>query len=226
LADFQVSIPDPYARTVYDGKPLDHASSAFLHLAGVKLGYFLSLTQGIGGAPASGGTHLEGRAFDLPDWDYERKVRVLRDLGAAAWYRPELPGVWGPHIHGVLIFENRANQRGIAPAAFAQIGKYDRREDGLAGSNRDPNPYRPDPKALFTLDEYRRWHLEGPAMALPETKITEARDNLAKAIWRAGQAAALLADAQEDRERAKAQIPVIREHRHGLKVALEDLPER
>jgi hypothetical protein len=148
---------DPYARSVFHGKPLDNATIAALKLAEAELGYELTIFQGIGGAPASGGTHLEGRAVDLKPFDRERKLRVLKDVGFAAWHRPQLwrngVKIWGAHIHAVLIFESRTNTRGLAPAGFRQIASYDRGRDGLKADGPDPT-YRPDPKAVFTRAEY------------------------------------------------------------------------
>lgn len=152
--EFVVSVPDPYARSTFHGKPLDNATIAALKIAEERLGYELTILQGIGGAAASAGTHLEGRAVDLAPYDHERKVRVLRDLGFAVWHRPTLPGVWGEHVHGILIFENRTNSRGLADSGFRQIASYDRGRDGLKGDGVDPNPYRPNPRAVFTRAEY------------------------------------------------------------------------
>jgi hypothetical protein len=38
--------------------------------------------------PYSRTTHVEGRAVDLAPWDWQNKLRVLKDLGFVAWYRP------------------------------------------------------------------------------------------------------------------------------------------
>lgn len=85
--------PDSYGRTTFHGEQLDNATLAALKIAESILGYELTIVQGIGGAITSAGTHIKGRAADLAPWDHERKIRVLRDLGFAAWYRPALPGV-------------------------------------------------------------------------------------------------------------------------------------
>lgn len=149
------TIPDPYARSIFHGKPLDNATIARLKQAEKRLGYELTILQGIGGAAASAGTHTEGRAVDLAPWDHQNKVRVLRDLGFAVWFRPTLPGVWNEHIHGVLIFDGRDNQRGIAGSAWRQIQSYDRGRNGLANDAADPNPYRPSPARGFSMADYR-----------------------------------------------------------------------
>lgn len=215
---------DPYARTTFRGKPLDNATAYALIDAERILGYPLTVLQGIGGAPASGGTHLGkngegGRAVDLTDNDSQRKVRVLRDLGFAAWYRPERPGVWGPHIHGVNIFESRANQRGIAPLAFDQIRKYDAGQDGLAGSSRDPNPYRPSPPEAYTLNEFRE------DTAPPMNEVEKARDSIARARNHLGNAIAWCKDA-EGREVVLNTVPELKDQRAELGELLEQMPKK
>ena len=73
---------------------------------GACLGYPLTVVQGSynhGGVSASAGTHDGGGVVDLLAWDWQRKVRVLRKIGFAAWYRPPVSGLWGAHIHAVLI---------------------------------------------------------------------------------------------------------------------------
>jgi exonuclease III len=149
-----VAIPDPYAHSTFRGKPLDNATIAALKIAEEKLGYELTIYQGIGGASASAGTHTEGRAVDLAPYDAERKLRVLKDLGFAIWHRPYVSGLWAEHLHGILIFENRQNSRGLADVGFRQIAAFDAHRDGLV-SNRLDDSYRPSPPAVFTLDEYR-----------------------------------------------------------------------
>lgn len=209
---------DPYARTEFRGKPLDNATAYACMEAERLLDYQLTVVQGIGGAAASSGTHLEGRAVDLASWDAARKVRVLRDLGFAAWYRPELPGVWGPHVHAVLILESRDNRRGLAPAGFDQIGKYDRGEDGLANPpTRDPNPYRPSPKAVYTLAEFREDTMPEP------TQVQKMRNAMVEARHALGDAIALGKDA-DGRPVAQAAVPKLVEQRAELTTLLEHMP--
>lgn len=219
------AVLDPYERIIFrDSKPLDRATCAALIEAEKILGYPLTVLQGVGGAPASGGTHLGlngegGRAVDLTDNDRVRKVKVLRDLGFAVWYRPELPGVWGPHIHAVLIFKSRDNRRGIAPLAFDQIRKYDAGQDGLAGSNPDPNPYRPSPPAVYTLAEFRE------DTAPPMNEVQKARDAIARARNHLGNAIAWCKDA-DGREVVQGVIPELKRHRAELGDELDRMPKK
>lgn len=210
---------DPYGRSTYDGNPLDNATIAAIKEAEARLGYKLTIVQGIGGAAASAGTHTEGRAVDLVDWDTTRKLRVLKDVGFAVWKRATLPGVWGSHIHGILILERRDNSRGLADAGFRQIAAFDARRDGLIG-NRPDLSYRPDPRVEF------HYPPKEVPVAVEGTKVTQARDELARALHQLGRAAALLDDADPQRVRAKEQIDNIRALRQDVRGVLEALPPK
>lgn len=210
---------DPYRRVTFRGRPLDAATAAALLVAEDRLGYQLTIVQGIGGAAASAGTHTEGRAVDLVDWDTPRKVRVLRDVGFAVWYRADLPGVWSSHIHAVLVLNARDNSRGIAAAALRQIGSYDRGRDGLAGDGVDPNPYRPNPAVTF------RHPVNVEVPPVKRTKVQEARDKLVEALHALGDANAHLRDA-EGRPVAGAQVDDVVKVRRDIRALLEKLPAK
>lgn len=65
----------------------------------------LRIYQLIGGAPASGGTHTDGGAFDLLDLPGDEEIWVARQMGAdATWTRPYNWDSDGgmAHDHGVL----------------------------------------------------------------------------------------------------------------------------
>lgn len=221
------TIPDPYARTEFRGRPLDYATAAACVAVELELGYRLTLLQGIGGNPSSAGTHLKGRAVDLAPYDAAAKERAMRTVGFAAWQRDELPGEWGPHVHGINIFESRTNQRGVSSSGFAQVAKYDRGEDGLAGSHRDPHPFRPSPPAVFTLDDYRQVMttvgLDGGPLP---TKVTKARDALVEADASLGEAIALLKALDDDRDAARAEIDDLQRERKRIRAILERMPKR
>lgn len=118
-----------------DGKRTNKRTLVMLHEA-EKLGGPLLVTQGSynkGGVAASGGTHDGGGVLDfsvrgLTMTQINRRIRALRTVGFAAWYRSALPGVWGPHIHAVA-----GGTRDLAPLARAQWLDYKRGRNGLRG---------------------------------------------------------------------------------------------
>src|SRR5438128_2912156 len=129
----------PYELTEFgEGNPktVDNLTAAALREAERLLGYPLTVVQGSynkGGVSASAGTHDGGGVVDVLEWDHERKVRALRSVGFAAWWRPTLPGKWKGHIHAVLI----GNEK-LAPAAQRQVTAYRNGRDGLKGNLVDP----------------------------------------------------------------------------------------
>lgn len=141
-----MTTPDPYARCTYHGKTMDERTKAAIQVAERRLGYELTIVQGCyhAGVSASAGTHDGGGVVDLAPYDYRRKVRVMRDLGWAIWHRPAIPGLWGEHIHGVLI-----GHKTMSASAAAQVVEYRAGGDGLAGAAKDPDPYRPSPIPIF-----------------------------------------------------------------------------
>ena len=138
---------DPYTRVIYNGAKMDAMTQAAVMVAESRLGYDLTITQGCyaaGRVSASGGTHDGGGVVDLAPYDWANKVRVLRDMGWAAWHREAIAGLWPEHIHAVLM----ANAK-VSPTAATQIVDYKAGLDGLAKKRPDPDPYRPDPLPVF-----------------------------------------------------------------------------
>lgn len=136
-----MGIADPLEVISYGGSRTDRKTAAALDAAARRLGYELTVVQGSynpGGVGASGGTHDKGGVVDLSPFEHARKVKVLRDLGFAAWYRAPRPGVWGAHIHAVLI-----GHQNLSPSAHSQVLDYQAGLNGLADNAKDPNPYRP-----------------------------------------------------------------------------------
>lgn len=130
--------PQPYDLTTHDGRRVDWLTHAALTAVEQRLGYDLTVTQGsynAGGVSASAGTHDGGGVVDLAAWDHVRKVRELRRVGFAAWYRPAITGLWPAHIHAVLIGNAK-----LAPSARAQVAAYLAGRDGLAGNGPDTGP--------------------------------------------------------------------------------------
>lgn len=214
----------PYVRSTYHGKILDNATIAALKAAEEILGYQLTITQGVGGAPASSGTHLGrngrgGRAVDLVDWDSENKMRALKKVGFAVWRRSYVPGLWPAHLHAVLILNSIGNAKGIAASAFRQIASFLRGRDGLAGDGPD-NSLRIKPQPVFIFPPKKE------PVVPQSTKVTQARDLVAQVIHDLDEAAALLDDANPSRVVAKAQIDDLKRLEAQARRVLGVLPKR
>lgn len=143
---------DLYAKVLHDGKTVDYLTHLALVEAEKRLGYKLTIVQGSyhAGVSASAGTHDGGGVIDLAPWDWQNKVRVLRDIGFAAWHRTPIPGVWGEHIHAVLIGNKK-----LAPSAARQVTSYYNHRDGLARNEYD-DEYRPAKITVFNPVERAR----------------------------------------------------------------------
>ncbi|MET1060519.1 MAG: GH25 family lysozyme [Nocardioides sp.] len=152
----ELPLPGPFELTTFgDGtaKRVDWKTRAALEEAQALLGYPLTLVQGSynrGGVSASAGTHDAGGVVDLLAWDWQRKVRALRKVGFAAWYRAPVRGLWGAHIHAVLIDHGR-----LAPVAARQVTAYRNGRDGLR-SNLPDRFWRPSPIPVFQYPPKRR----------------------------------------------------------------------
>ena len=127
---------------------------AFMRLAG-------------GGAADSQGYHDGGGTFDLRAWnlaDAEIRIliRVLREMGAAAWLRNQQHGGFtDPHIHFVL-----GADRQLSVGAASQWEDYKAGHDGLATDGPDYHP-RPNPLVLTP----------------PEEMFMPTAEEIANAVW-------------------------------------------
>jgi len=141
---------DPFQLTEYGDvrpKTVDWKTRAALVEAERLLGYRLTIVQGsynAGGVSASAGTHDKGGVIDLLAFDSRRKVKALRKVGFAAWYRPRLPGHWEEHIHAVLV-----DHGNLADVAKRQVAAYRDGRDGLKSNALDPSWRPPDPVPVF-----------------------------------------------------------------------------
>ena len=139
--------PPPFERTTFgdtNKKTVDWKTRAALEEAERRLGYTLTVYQGSYNrtVKASAKTHWEGGVVDLAPFDHENKVRVLREIGFAAWYRPKGRS-WDAHIHAVLIDHGNLHQQ-----AKDQVTQYRNGTNGLADHGKDPTP-RPNPIPVF-----------------------------------------------------------------------------
>ena len=137
------------------GKTVNERTLAMLQAAERRLGYELTIVQGSYNTTVgpSAGTHDGGGAVDLLAWDHRRKVRALRTVGFAAWYRPELfkngKRVWGPHVHAVAIGDEELSEK-----AREQVEDYRNFKDGLA-SHKVDKTWHPKPIPVFVFPQPR-----------------------------------------------------------------------
>lgn len=174
----ETTMKQPFGRTTYGDvrpKTVDWKTRAALEAAERRLGYRLTIVQGsynAGGVRQSAGTHDGGGVVDLLAWDWKRKVRALRSIGFAAWYRPAVPGLWGAHIHAVLVDHGR-----LSASAAAQVAAYRAGRDGLKG-NRADTFWRPDPIPVFDYAAAQRAAgraADEPAPPVPSSQTNGAR---------------------------------------------------
>lgn len=207
----------PFKRVTFRGRLMDRKTMAFLQAMEERLGYELTVVQGCynaGGVAASAGTHDKGGVVDLAPWDWERKVRVAKDLGAFVWHRPAIPGLWGEHIHlGVIKHGN------LAAAAVRQVAAFLARLNGLANNGPDPS-YRPNPPVVF------KYPVKTKPKGPQPNNVTKARDALAEAHHALSQAAALLAETPEHRTAAQGSSERADALAQNVRDLLENTPKR
>jgi hypothetical protein len=137
-----------YDRVWREGRQLDKMTLAHLQRAEKRSGVKVHLIQGSynSSVGASAGTHDGGGAYDVWPWSGSRSdaakfVHAARVEGGATWDRTGR-GDWQPHIHGIVIGNDRASY-----GAKNQVAEYRNGYDGLAGSGRDyhwrPSPIKP-----------------------------------------------------------------------------------
>lgn len=142
---------DAYERITWRGHTFDRMTVQAIQAAEELLGFELEIAQGSynsGGVSASAGTHDGGGAVDvMPTAMPARVVRCLRAVGFAAWERMPVKGVWGHHVHAVLI-----GNRLLAPVAARQVDAYFAGKDGLKSNLDDPS-WRPSPIKPYVYRE-------------------------------------------------------------------------
>lgn len=150
-----MAIPDPYEKIRWRGGWCDRIDRVAFEVLEDTLNATATIFQlgyNKGGVAASAGAHDGGAAYDywFPTVDIGRAVRRSRDIGIDAWYR--YPPTFPTHIHGI-----RHNSKTAAPVARGQMVDYVNGGNGLVplGLKDDAMPYRPDPIAVFTVEDYR-----------------------------------------------------------------------
>lgn len=134
----------PYAHTTWNGLTVDNRTASALREVQRRVGHPVTITQGSPNTSvnASGQTHAGGGAVDvnvngLSRRQIKKLVRAMRAVGFAAWYRPTIPGLWGHHIHAILL-----GHRTASAAAKSQMVAYRNHRDGLVSNNWD-STWRP-----------------------------------------------------------------------------------
>lgn len=132
--------PIAFQYIAWRGATVDRKTVELLKIAERRLGYEIDVIKGHSvTSNVSGTTHNGGGVCDLEPYDQERKVKALRDLGCAAWFRPAIANLWPNHIHFVV-----CRHGNLDPEAADQVVDYDKGLNGLAGHAVDTNRYHPD----------------------------------------------------------------------------------
>lgn len=211
---------DAFDRVIYNGRLMDKKTMAFLQEMEERLDYRLTVTQGCynpGGVSQSAGTHDGGGVVDLAAWDWESKVHVAADLGAFAYHREAIPGLWGEHVHLGIRDHGR-----LSSEAQAQQRDWDSRppRNGLKGHAVLTGQYHPGKEITFKYPPKKE-------IIVPEqTQVQKARDALVEVMHNAGQAAAFLDDTDPARVVARSQIDDCYKIKRAAREVLESLPKK
>lgn len=126
------------APVMFRGKRADIRSTLMIREA-ERIGGPLRITQGAynTSVSASAGTHAGGGVYDfsvrgLTRTQINRRVRALRTVGFAAWYRSPDEGPWPAHIHAVAV-----GCPDLDPSAERQVQALRRGRNGLRGDGKD-----------------------------------------------------------------------------------------
>lgn len=120
----------------------------------------IDVWQLTGGAPASGGTHTKGGAYDLLYQTSPAHVAVAREMGSGAWGRVVSQGFTKDHQHGCLygcphngpaLYQYTAMRNGFNGLGQATSGRF----AGMWGYGH-PDEY-PDPSAWRTWRQGIAW---------------------------------------------------------------------
>lgn len=126
-------------RVIVDGVTLNRRTRNMLRVAEQRLGFSPHIYQGSYNGTVvrnSAGTHAGGGAVDLAaDKRPNEVVRILREVGFAAWHRLPSQGPWIEHIHAIAIGDGE-----LSPAARQQVRDYRDGLNGLANEGPDNGP--------------------------------------------------------------------------------------
>ena len=127
------------AKVEFRGVTLDSRTARMMDVVAMRTGPKIIPTQGSfsTSVAASAGTHSGAGAIDLSvrGLDTPRVngiVKVMRQVGFAAWHRLPSEGPWPVHIHGIAV-----NAPGLSSGAARQVAALRRGRNGLANDGRD-----------------------------------------------------------------------------------------
>jgi hypothetical protein len=127
------------AKVEFRGVTLDSRTARMMEVVAMRTGPKIIPTQGSfnTSVDASAGTHSAAGAIDLSvkGLDAPRVnaiVKVMRQVGFAAWHRLVSEGPWPAHIHGIAV-----NAPGLSTAAAKQVAALRRGRNGLANDGLD-----------------------------------------------------------------------------------------
>jgi hypothetical protein len=117
---------------------------------------------------ASAGTHSGGGAVDvhaagLPAADIEQIVKVMRQVGFAAWHRLPSQGNWPEHIHAIAV-----GCPDLSAAAAHQVTALRNGLNGLANGHKDPEASLHLP--VITWEQYLA-HRDGAPAPKPTVSV-------------------------------------------------------
>lgn len=155
-------------RVIVQGHTLNRRTRNMLRMAERRLGFGLHIYQGSYNGTrvsASAGTHAGGGAVDVAAYKKPHEVvRVLREVGFAAWHRLPSQGPWIEHIHAIAIGDAE-----LSPSARRQVQAYYDGRNGLANNGRDDGPrLRPIPRwrikipTLLYVNAWRQFKTHNP----------------------------------------------------------------
>lgn len=160
-------------RVVVQGHTLNRRTAKMFSLACKRLGFTPHIYQGSynNTVSQSAGTHAGGGAIDVSaSREPAKVVRVLREVGFAAWHRVPSQGPWIEHIHAIAIGDPE-----LSPAARDQVHQYYNGQNGLASRGRDDGPrLHPIPTwpiKLPTLVYLNAWNQFRPSNKKPRRNV-------------------------------------------------------
>lgn len=152
------TMPDPHEFIQARGCTMDRRLDAAFHVAEAMLGYELTVIKAHdpGASALSANTHKGTGVADLSAFDAPNKMRVLKRVGFAPYWRTPADG-FVEHLHVVL----RGEGHGLDPQAQRQVDDWMATppRNGLANHGPDRNPWRPKP--LPEPFHYAAWWADG-----------------------------------------------------------------